>query len=240
MPNVLMAAETSWPSIHELLFITLPYGVVALFLFATIRRFRGAKFTYSSYSSQFLENRHQFFGAVPWHYGIIALFFGHLIGFLFPSLVLWGTRYPIGLYIIELGALIFAFVALFGMANALIRRLTNPRITVVTTRMDWIILLMLLVQVMTGIWVATSVRWGSQWFAAVLSPYLWSLFTFRPDVSGVSMLPLAVKIHILGAFAIFALFPFTRLVHLLVVPIPYIWRKVQVVVWNRKTGSVRD
>ena len=93
---------------------------------------------------------------------------------------------------------------------------------------------------MTGIWVATSVRWGSQWFAAVLSPYLWSLLTFRPDVSGVSMLPLAVKIHILGAFAIFALFPFTRLVHLLVVPIPYIWRKVQVVVWNRKTGSVRD
>jgi nitrate reductase gamma subunit len=37
-----------------------------------------------------------------------------------------------------------------------------------------------------------------------------------------------------GAFVIFAVFPFTRLVHLLVLPIAYMWRLPQQVIWNRR------
>jgi len=234
MPSVLLQAGGAVSSLDQFFFIAVPYVVLAIFLYATIRRFVGDRFSYSSYSSQFLENRHQFFGAVPWHYGIIVLFFGHLIGFLFPKTVLWWNGVPARLYIIEISALIFALVALSGLVNALIRRLKNPRVLTVTTTMDFLILTLLLFQVFTGMYVAIFERWGSSWFATVASPYLWSLFKLNPQISAVAQLPLMVKLHILGAFAVFAVFPFTRLVHILVVPIPYLWRRMQVVIWNKK------
>jgi nitrate reductase gamma subunit len=48
-----------------------------------------------------------------------------------------------------------------------------------------------------------------------------------------STLPDAVKFHIVLAFSIIAIAPFTRLVHILVVPNPYLWRRPQVVRWYR-------
>ena len=33
---------------------------------------------------------------------------------------------------------------------------------------------------------------------------------------------------------LFAAFSFTRLVHALVAPVPYLWRPLQVVIWNRR------
>ena len=35
-------------------------------------------------------------------------------------------------------------------------------------------------------------------------------------------------------------FPFTRLVHVLVVPNPYLWRKTQVVIWNWDRKRIRQ
>ncbi|MCC6464380.1 MAG: respiratory nitrate reductase subunit gamma [Planctomycetes bacterium] len=234
MLSILAQAASGWANLDEFLFIAMPYAVIVLFLFATIRRFIGDKFTYSSYSSQFLENKHQFYVAVPWHFGIISLFLGHLIGFLVPRGVLWWNQVPLRLYIIELGALIFAVSALFGLVNAVLRRVNNSRVRIVTSRMDFIIILMLLFQVLSGMYVAVFDRWGTNWFAGVLAPWLWSLFKLNPDISAVRDLPLSVKLHIVGAFLIFAVFPFTRLVHVLVVPITYLWRLPQQVIWNRK------
>jgi nitrate reductase gamma subunit len=44
-------------------------------------------------------------------------------------------------------------------------------------------------------------------------------------------MPWLVKFHIIGAYVVLAAFPFTRLVHILVVPNQYLWRKPQVVRW---------
>jgi nitrate reductase gamma subunit len=66
---------------------------------------------------------------------------------------------------------------------------------------------------------------------------MWSLVLFRPDPAYVALLPLAVKLHIAGAFLLLGLTPFTRLVHVLVVPNPYLWRKPQVVRWYRAPGG---
>jgi nitrate/nitrite transporter NarK len=64
-------------------------------------------------------------------------------------------------------------------------------------------------------------------------PNLRSLFLFNPDLSLVATLPIAVKVHIIGAFCLVLLLPFTRLVHFLSVPLQYVWRPPQVVVWNQ-------
>jgi nitrate reductase gamma subunit len=37
----------------------------------------------------------------------------------------------------------------------------------------------------------------------------------------------------LGGFMLIALFPFTRLVHMITFPITYLWRPYQVVIWYR-------
>ncbi len=238
MNSLLQAAPTGLP-INELLFVIFPYVVLALFFFATIWRYIKEKFSYSSYSSQFLENQYQFWGSVPWHYGVLSLFAGHLIGFLIPREVLWWNSVPARLYVLELAALVFALVTLIGLVNLIIRRAIDPRVRAVTSKMDVIILVLLLSQVVSGMWVALSARWGSSWFAAVLAPYLWSLFLLSPDATAVGNLPWSIKLHILGAYTIFAVFPFTRLVHVLVVPNHYLWRRTQVVMWNaRKSPGV--
>ncbi|MCC6572273.1 MAG: respiratory nitrate reductase subunit gamma [Planctomycetes bacterium] len=235
-PLPIAAAPAGLP-IDDVLFVVVPYVVLALFFVMTIWRYVKDKFSYSSFSSQFLENQHQFWGSVPWHYGILALVAGHLIGFLFPREVLWWNAVPARLYIMETGALIFGVTALVGLVNLIIRRAINERIRAVTSRMDVLILVLLLLQVLSGLYVALFTRWGTSWFAGVLSPYLWSLFTLRPDASAVALLPWSIKLHILGAYAIFGVFPFTRLVHVLVVPNHYLWRRAQVVMWNVRKNS---
>jgi nitrate reductase gamma subunit len=46
--------------------------------------------------------------------------------------------------------------------------------------------------------------------------------------------------HIAGAFIIVGMIPFTRLVHFLVAPLPYLWRPYQQVVWHWDRKRVRD
>ncbi len=240
MFSLLQTANTGPVPINDVLFVVTPYVVLALFFVATIWRYVKEKFSFSTYSSQFLENQHQFWGSVPFHYGVLALFAGHLIGFLFPRELLWWNSVPARLYIIELGALTFGVVTLVGLTNLIIRRAIDPRVRAVTSKMDVVILVLLLLQVIGGLWVALTARWGTSWFAAVLAPYLLSLFTFQPDASAVANLPWSIKLHILGAYLIFAVFPFTRLVHVLVVPNHYLWRRTQVVMWNRKATERVD
>ncbi|HLA40208.1 MAG TPA: respiratory nitrate reductase subunit gamma, partial [Candidatus Glassbacteria bacterium] len=59
-----------------------------------------------------------------------------------------------------------------------------------------------------------------------------SLVLLNPDITQVAVWPLTIKLHVIGAFTLVAIFPFTRLVHLLVLPLHYLWRPYQKVVWN--------
>ncbi|GAB4209119.1 MAG: hypothetical protein Fur0023_21170 [Bacteroidia bacterium] len=106
--------------------------------------------------------------------------------------------------------------------------------------MDILIEILLLIQIFLGLWVAYSYRWGSSWFASIMTPYLWSVFTFAPDTQAVIALPWIVKLHIIGAFLIIGIFPFTRLVHFLVAPLHYIGRPYQIVIWYRDRKLLRN
>lgn len=221
------------------LLVAFPYMCMALFFIGTIHRYRKEKFTYSSLSSQFLEGNHLFFGSVPFHYGILLLFFGHLIAFLFPKTLLAFNSVPVRLYIIEASALIFALGTLVGLLNLIVRRTLNPKIREVTSLMDIFILLIFLVEVALGLQIALAYRWGSSWFAVFVTPYLRSMLLFNPDISTITHLPWAVKAHIVIAFGIFALIPITRLVHILVAPLHYLARPYQRVIWNWERRKVQ-
>ena len=197
----------------------------------TIYRYRVQSFSYSSLSSQFLENKHHFWAVVPFHYGILVVTAGHFLAFLLPRSLLAWNSVPWRLYVLEVSALAFGILTLIGLVGVIVRRMSSSKVRVVTSTTDWILFLMLLVQTVSGVGIALFYPWGSSWFATNVSPYLWSIFRLSPDVSYVAAMPHLVKLHIVLAFLTIGFFPFTRLVHVLVIPNPYLWRKVQVVRW---------
>ena len=227
--------------LDAVLFIVLPYLSLVLFFLVTIQRYRKQTFTYSSLSSQFLENRHHFWGLVPFHYGLLIIIAGHVIGFLVPGWVIAWNADMLRLWILEVTALVGGFLTLVGFVNIVVRRFRSPKVRVVTTAADWVLYGMLFVQFATGVYTAVFARWGSSWYASNAVPYLRSLFMLAPDLGFVAPLPILVKAHLLCAFLIVAFFPFTRLVHILVVPNPYLWRRPQVVRWygRRRADDVR-
>ena len=220
--------------LDPILFGILPYVAFFTFPVATIARYRVLRYSYSSLSSQFLENRQHFWGLVPFHYGILIVLVGHVIGFLIPRQILVWNSVPLRLYVLEVSALAAGLLTLVGLVALVVRRLTSARLQAVTTLTDWIVFALLFLQVAGGVGVAVMYPWGSSWFAAIAVPYLWSLATFRPDFTVISLLPWLIKLHIAGAFLLIGSVPFSRLVHILVVPVPYLWRKPQVVRWYRR------
>ena len=222
-----------------LLFIVLPYVVVAVELVASLWRYFSNRYKFSTLSSEFLESSQLFWGSVPWHYGILVVMLGHVVAFLFPENILAWNRVPMRLLILEVTALTFGLLALVGLVALIYRRATSPRVRVVTTKMDVVVLLLLLVQVASGLGVALFLRWGSSWYSAVLVPYLRSLFVFNPNLDSVSGLHWLVKVHIVNAFLLIGILPFTRLVHFLILPISYMWRPYQLVIWNADQKRLR-
>jgi len=219
--------------LNVLLFAALPYVAMVLFLIVSIERYIHAPFQFSSLSSQFLETKALFWGSVPFHLGILTLFAGHLVGFCFPrQMTLWNVV-PVRLFILESTALAAALLTLIGLVGIIVRRATTPRLRGVTTTMDIVVYVLLFFQIATGLWVAIGLRWGSAWYTQTVVPYLWSLFRFQPDIQRMADMKLAAQMHVVGAFVLFAMFSFTRLVHALVAPVPYLWRPNQVVIWNR-------
>lgn len=212
-----------------------PYIALTLFVVGSIYRYK-VGFKYSSLSSQFLEAKQLYTGSVPFHVGIIVIFFAHLIAFLFPSISFGGHA----LINMETLMLAFSLMALAGLVVLFVRRVTNERIMMVTNKMDLVIEVLLLLQFIIGIYIAISLRWGSVWYASDMVPYLWSIFTFHPDIAAISAAPLLIQLHVVFAFAIILLIPFSRLVHFLVAPFHYITRPYQIVRWNWDRKKIRD
>ena len=131
--------------------IGLPYAALVLFVVGSIYRYQSTKYTYSSLSSQFLEGKQLFWGSMPFHWGLLVLFLGHLIAFLMPESLLAFNSHPVRLLIIEISAFMFALIVLVGILTLFVRRITNPRLQVVTTRMDLIVEILLILEVIIGI-----------------------------------------------------------------------------------------
>lgn len=222
--------------INSLLFGSAPYLFIMIAVVGVIYRYTANRYSWSSQSSQFLENAALFYGSYPWHYGIILVLLGHLIGILIPQSVLAWNSVSVRLYVLEISGLSLGILALFGLLTLIYRRLTDSRAKAVTTSWDVLLLIVLLIQVVTGVLNASMYRWGSNWYAAAAVPWIWSIFSLSPKPAYVATLPLITKVHIFNALVIIGLIPFTRLVHLLafVGPIKYLFRPYQVVRWYRR------
>lgn len=219
---------------NEFFYIALPYVALALAFGVGAYRFYKHPFSYSSLSSQLLENRKLYWGSVPWHYGIGLILLAHLLAAIFPGVTTALLGAPIRRMIIECTGIALSFLALVGILILIVRRTGYTKLArYVTSRMDGLILALLLVQVLTGIGIALFNRWGGLWYVHTAVPWFWSLARLHPETATVASLPGFVQIHFVLGFILILLFPFSRLVHLIKMPIPYLWRPYQRVVWYR-------
>ncbi|MCL1587255.1 MAG: respiratory nitrate reductase subunit gamma [Actinomycetia bacterium] len=226
-------------TLSVMLFVVLPYAALALAIIVSVLRWREAPFSISSLSTQLLESRKLFWGSIPFHWGIIFILTGHIFVLFLPSTVDWWNGVPLRLYALEITGVALALWALFGMVVLTYRRLSNSKVRRVTTPMDYVVLTILFVQIISGLWVAIGLRFGAAWATGVVVPYIWSLVVLQPKPELISPFPLVLQIHVVAFWVFLAVFPFTRLVHILTYPVMYVTKPWQKVVANVPNTKVR-
>jgi nitrate reductase gamma subunit len=219
------------PFIDQFLFVGLPYLAIITFVVGCVWRWSTNRFSYSSLSSQFLEHRQLYWGSVSWHIGILLVLAGHLVALIFPGLWSGLMSVQAALLTVETVGAVLGCVSLAGLVTLLYRRITSNRLQAVTTPLDILVVALLLGQVLLGVTSAMLFPYGAYWAPATVSPYLWGLLTLQPDATCVAFFPAVFKLHLVGAWLLVLLFPFTRLVHIVLLPWQYFFRPPQQVVW---------
>jgi nitrate reductase gamma subunit len=221
---------------NNLLFVIFPYLSLVVLVVVSIYRTLYRPFTISSLSSQLLERRKLYWGSISLHYGIILVLLGHLLALLLPrGLLLWNAV-PIRLYLLEITGLALGIWATVGLLVLVWRRLSDKKVLAVTTPMDVLVLVLLLLAAVTGVLTATIFRFGTYWFTAIFTPYLWSILTLQPRPELIAPLPWLIQLHALNFFVLLLIFPFSRLVHIITYPLGYLLRPWQIVIAGRRSA----
>ncbi|RLK48758.1 respiratory nitrate reductase gamma subunit [Alkalispirillum mobile] len=220
--------------LHDLAFAVFPYIAGTVFLIGSLLRFEKSQYTWKSNTTQLMSGGDRFrLGINLFHIGIIALFFGHLFGLLTPQAVYSAVGLTAGgkqILAIVAGT-IFGLITLVGVAILLHRRLTDPRVRKTSYPMDSFILILLALQLVTGL-LTVPASMGSLDGGTMLKIVAWAqgLVTFQADAAAtIYDIHWIYKIHMFLGMLMFLVFPFTRLVHIWSVPYGYIWRAYQVV-----------
>ena len=213
-----------------LLWVVIPYLCLAFFVFGHIWRYRYDKFGWTTRSSQLYESRLLRWGSPLFHFGILAVFLGHVMGLGIPES--WTTALGISdeayhFVAVSIGS-IAGFCTLVGLALLIYRRRTTGPVFSATTRMDKVMYLFLALVIVLGVWntVAGSILNlnGDYDYRTGVSEWFRSIFLFQPRPELMVDAPFGFQAHAMVAMILFALWPFTRLVHVLSVPIFYLWR----------------
>ncbi len=138
----------------------------------------------------------------------LLLLFAHLASVALPHSVLAWNRAPLRLYLLEGTLFVTGLAALIVSCTILRRHLRSPEVSL-TAIADATAGTLLCIVTASGLLVACLYRWGSSWGAAVFSPYVISLLRLEPREGLFGTMPLAVRMHVLSAFAALAILPFT-------------------------------
>ena len=124
-------------TLFHILFVWYPYVCIGFFVVGSLFRFERDQYSWRAGSSQLLRRRQLFWGSNLFHFGIIFLFFGHLVGLLTPKSIytLIMTVEQKQMLAVTAGGIAGA-VCFVGLTLLLHRRLFDPRIRITSTTMD--------------------------------------------------------------------------------------------------------
>ncbi|WP_019629769.1 respiratory nitrate reductase subunit gamma [Actinomadura atramentaria] len=204
----------------------LPYAVLVLFAAGTVWRFRHDRFGVTTRSSQLHESRLLSVGGPLFHYGLLFVIAGHVIGLVVPERVTEDLRVPESLY--RANALLVGGVAgaatVAGLAVLVARRLRVRAVRRASDRTDRALYPILATVLLAGLAATLLAPAGDYDYRLGVSVWFRSVFLLHPNVGAISGAPLLYQAHALLGLALFALWPFSRLVHAFAAPVAYPFR----------------
>jgi len=211
-----------------LLWVAFPYACLAVFATGHVWRYRHDQFGWTSHTSQFLEHRRLRWGSPLFHLGAFMVIAGHVVGLAVPGT--WTESAGISEHAYHTGAVWLGSAAGLAMVTGLgmlcARRLLTRRIRLTTDRSDKLLFPLLAATVLLGITATAAHNVFGPGYDYRESVALWfrGLFTLRPRPQAVAGAPLLFRLHALSACLLFAVWPFTRLVHVWSAPVGYLTR----------------
>ena len=209
------------------LWVIVPYICLAVFVVGHYWRWTYDKFGWTTRSSQLYENRLLRWGSPMFHFGLLGVVGGHVIGLIVPKS--WTEAIGVSEDVYHFLAVSLGGVAgvatVVGLVILVYRRRTVGPVFMATTRMDKLMYVFLAGVILLGMWntVASSI-FGHYDYREGVSPWFRGIFTFQPKAELISEAPVGFQLHALVAFGLFALWPFTRLVHVFSAPVGYLTR----------------
>ena len=214
--------------LNQFLWVIFPYVMITISIVGLVFRYKTDQMSWSARSSEFLEKRELRWGSILFHYGIIFVFFGHVVGILVPARVVSGLGINDDIYhlfAVVTGGLA-GLIATFGIILLIKRRFGNERILVTSSFSDKLLLILLFLSMGVGLYntLIFNLFIGGFDYRTTLAPWLRSLFIFSPNPQLMVDVPLSYQIHVLIAFLVVGIWPFSRLVHILSIPTSFIYR----------------
>lgn len=219
-----MQQMTTW---HLLCWVILPYISIAVFIVGHIWRWRYDQFGWTSRSTQLQEQRLLKWGAPLFHYSAFAAIAGHAMGILIPKAFTDWLGIPETLYqdVSAIAGSAAAIGVLIGGGLLMFRRTAVPRVRATTSAVDLLTLALLGIIVILGIYLTLGIQDTSHYeYRSTVGVWFRSLFALHPNVSVMVTAPLMYQVHAIAAWAIFLVWPFSRLVHAWSLPLWYLWR----------------
>ncbi|GAA0538918.1 nitrate reductase subunit gamma [Saccharopolyspora subtropica] len=211
-----------------LLWVAVPYVAIAVFVVGHVWRYRYDKFGWTTRSSQLYEHRLLRLGSPLFHFGILVVIIGHVVGILVPAS--WTAAVGVSEDLYHVVAVVLGTIAgvctLVGAAILIYRRRTVGPVFTATTRNDKAMYVLLVAALVSGLvtTVLGNITGNGHNYRETVAPWFRSIFSLQPDPELMLAAPLGFQVHALLAWALFAFWPFSRLVHAFSFPLGYLTR----------------
>ncbi|MEN8739129.1 MAG: respiratory nitrate reductase subunit gamma [Phaeobacter gallaeciensis] len=227
---------------HNFLFGIYPYIALGVGIMGTIARYERDPFTWKSSSSQLLRRKQLVVGSVLFHVGVLVIFLGHFVGLLTPIWVFdaLGISHGAKQLLAVIAGGIAGVMALVGGGMLFHRRWTDPRIRQTSSFADIAILGLLLAQLVLGLGtIFASLGHLDGHEMVKFMAWAQGVFTFDGAAAEyIADVAFIFKLHLFLGLTIILVFPFTRLVHMISVPVRYLWRPGYQVVRSRRQAPM--
>jgi nitrate reductase gamma subunit len=225
---------------NTLLFGIYPYIALAVLALGSIIRYDREPYTWRSGSSQLLRRRQLMVGSVLFHVGVLVIFFGHLGGLLTPIWIFdaLGISHGAKQLLAVIAGGIAGIMAIVGATLLVHRRLFDARVRAASSTSDTLIIVLLWLQLALGL-ATIPISLGHLDGHEMVRFMSWAqwIFSFDPAASCyIAGTHPIFQVHLFLGLSILLLFPFTRLVHMLSVPVRYLWRPGYQVVRSKGAG----
>jgi nitrate reductase gamma subunit len=214
--------------VTTVLWLTVPYVAFTSFLLGHLWRYRHDQFGWTTRSSQLYESRLLRMGSPLFHFGLLAVLAGHVLGVLVPAswtAALGVSEHAYHLLSVSFGTL-SGLATVTGLGILLYRRITVPAVRRATTGIDKIMYTLLSAAILTGMLntVGSNLIGGGYNYRETVSPWFRSLFSISPHPELMASTPISFQIHNLVVLTLLGIWPYTRLVHVFSAPLGYLTR----------------